>query len=130
MQPPHTLLPPSTPQEITPEKALEILRRISEDDCRALGFDPRFSRPDFMILSVLPVPPPPVRPSVQMDSSSRWGRGGGVWGVGVCLELRELDQWCGTCLLHALLISSHPGAPSGRLACGLLPARWLVAEQQ
>lgn len=62
-------------QEITPEKALEILRRISDDDCRALGFDPRYSRPDFMILTVLPVPPPPVRPSVQMDSSSRWGRG-------------------------------------------------------
>jgi DNA-directed RNA polymerase II subunit RPB1 len=58
-------------QEITPEKALEILRRISDDDCRVLGFDPRFCRPDFLILSVLPVPPPPVRPSVQMDSSSR-----------------------------------------------------------
>lgn len=61
----------ATWQEITPEKALEILRRISDEDCRALGFDPRFSRPDFMILSVLPVPPPPVRPSVQMDSSAR-----------------------------------------------------------
>ncbi|KAL4452229.1 hypothetical protein ABPG75_007891 [Micractinium tetrahymenae] len=57
--------------EITPEKALEILKRISDEDCRALGFDPQYSRPDFMILSVLPVPPPPVRPSVQMDSSAR-----------------------------------------------------------
>ncbi|EFN55020.1 hypothetical protein CHLNCDRAFT_134851 [Chlorella variabilis] len=59
-------------QEITPEKALEILKRISDDDCRALGFDPRYSRPDWMVLTVLPVPPPPVRPSVQMDASARW----------------------------------------------------------
>lgn len=73
--------PPTAPQEITPEKALEILRRISDDDCRALGFDPRYSRPDFMVLSVLPVPPPPVRPSVQMDSSSRYVWGGGEGGI-------------------------------------------------
>ena len=67
------LLPPlpPLPQEITPEKALEILRRISDDDCRILGFDPRYSRPDWMVLTVLPVPPPPVRPSVQMDASAR-----------------------------------------------------------
>jgi DNA-directed RNA polymerase II subunit RPB1 len=58
-------------QEVTAERALEILRRISDEDCEALGFDPRFSRPDWMILSALPVPPPPVRPSVQMDSSAR-----------------------------------------------------------
>lgn len=58
-------------QEVTAERALEILRRISDEDCEALGFDPRHSRPDWMILTVLPVPPPPVRPSVMMDSSAR-----------------------------------------------------------
>lgn len=58
-------------QEVTPERALEILRRISDEDCELLGFSPKFSRPDWMILTVLPVPPPPVRPSVMMDSSSR-----------------------------------------------------------
>ncbi|GAB4819036.1 hypothetical protein N2152v2_006082 [Parachlorella kessleri] len=58
-------------QEITPEKALEILKRISDEECEVLGLDPRYSRPDWMILTVLPVPPPPVRPSVMMDSSAR-----------------------------------------------------------
>lgn len=62
---------PERKLEITPEKAMEILRRISDDDCRVLGFDPRNCRPDWMILTVLPVPPPPVRPSVQMDASAR-----------------------------------------------------------
>ena len=57
--------------EMTAEKAHEILRRISDEDCEALGFNVKFSRPDWMILTVLPVPPPPVRPSVMMDSSAR-----------------------------------------------------------
>lgn len=58
-------------QELTAERALEILRRVSDEDCAALGFDTRYTRPDWMILQALPVPPPPVRPSVQMDSSAR-----------------------------------------------------------
>lgn len=39
--------------------------------CRALGFNTAFTRPDWLLISVLPVPPPPVRPSVMMDSSAR-----------------------------------------------------------
>lgn len=58
--------------EITAEKAHEILRRISDEDCEALGFNVKFARPDWMVLTVLPVPPPPVRPSVMMDSSARY----------------------------------------------------------
>lgn len=58
--------------EITAEKAHEILRRMSDEDCEALGFNVKFSRPDWMILTVLPVPPPPVRPSVMMDSAARY----------------------------------------------------------
>ena len=61
-------------QEVTAEKAHEILRRISDEDCAALGFDVRFARPDWMVLTALPVPPPPVRPSVMMDASARSAR--------------------------------------------------------
>ena len=58
-------------QELSPTEALRILRGISDEDCAALGFNPKFSRPEWMILTVFPVPPPPVRPSVAMDSSAR-----------------------------------------------------------
>ena len=58
-------------QELSPTEALRILRGISDEDCVALGFNPEFSRPEWMILTVFPVPPPPVRPSVAMDSSAR-----------------------------------------------------------
>lgn len=62
---------PERRQELSAERALEILRRIPDEDCAALGFDVAYTRPDWMILQVLPVPPPPVRPSVAMDASAR-----------------------------------------------------------
>lgn len=58
-------------QEITAEKAHEILKRISDEDCIALGYNPKYARPDWLVMTVFPVPPPPVRPSVMMDSSAR-----------------------------------------------------------
>jgi DNA-directed RNA polymerase II subunit RPB1 len=36
-----------------------------------LGLNEEYARPDWMIITVLPVPPPPVRPSIQMDGTSR-----------------------------------------------------------
>ncbi|TXG59862.1 hypothetical protein EZV62_014435 [Acer yangbiense] len=47
------------------------MKRISDEDCQLLGLNPKYARPDWMILQVLPIPPPPVRPSVMMDTSSR-----------------------------------------------------------
>lgn len=48
-----------------------MLKRISDEDCMLLGLNPKYARPDWMILQVLPIPPPPVRPSVMMDTSAR-----------------------------------------------------------
>jgi DNA-directed RNA polymerase II subunit RPB1 len=42
-------------------KIHEIFRRISDSDCHALGFNPEFARPDWFIMTVLPISPPPVR---------------------------------------------------------------------
>ncbi|KAK6121619.1 hypothetical protein DH2020_044646 [Rehmannia glutinosa] len=50
---------------------LSILKRITDEDCQLLGLNPKYARPDWMILQVLPIPPPPVRPSVMMDTSAR-----------------------------------------------------------
>jgi len=58
-------------QTLFPQKALEILRLISDEDARLLGFDPRFARPDWMVVTVLPVAPPPVRPAVMTDGAAR-----------------------------------------------------------
>lgn len=53
------------------EDVLQILKRISDRDAEILGFNPKFSRPEWMICTVLPVPPPSVRPSVRTDTGQR-----------------------------------------------------------
>jgi DNA-directed RNA polymerase II subunit RPB1 len=58
-------------QVITAEKALSILKNVSDEDCEILGLDPRHAHPSWFILSVMPVPPHPVRPSVAFDASTR-----------------------------------------------------------
>ncbi|CAN6481633.1 unnamed protein product [Victoria cruziana] len=58
-------------QQLSAERVLNVLKRISDEDCLLLGLNPQYARPDWMILQVLPIPPPPVRPSVMMDTSSR-----------------------------------------------------------
>eukprot|EP00873_Tetraselmis_striata_P038203 jgi/Tetstr1/458467/TSEL_004322.t2 len=55
-------------QDLSAEKAHEILRRMSDDDIIALGFNPQYSRPEWFLITVLPVAPPPVRPDVLMDN--------------------------------------------------------------
>lgn len=50
--------------DMMPEEALAILQRISEEDCWLLGFNPQFGHPAWMIMQVLPVAPPVVRPAV------------------------------------------------------------------
>ena len=52
----------------TPQ-VLEVFKAISDEDAIALGFDPNFGRPEWLILTVLPVPPLAVRPLVEMGGA-------------------------------------------------------------
>ena len=56
---------------LSPEECLRIFKKVTEEDCRALGFDPTRARPDWMIITNLAVCPPQVRPSVSVDSTLR-----------------------------------------------------------
>lgn len=58
-------------RDLSPEQCLKILGSISNPDIDFLGFDSSFTRPEYLIITVLPVAPPPVRPSVTMSSSMR-----------------------------------------------------------
>jgi DNA-directed RNA polymerase II subunit RPB1 len=60
---------------ITPQMALNIFRNISHEDVRIMGLSNDYARPEWMILTVLPVPPPPVRPSVVVGGSTSGQRG-------------------------------------------------------
>ena len=56
----------------TPEYVRVIFSRITNEDIERLGFDKKFSRPEWMICTVLPVPPPCIRPScIRADTGQR-----------------------------------------------------------
>ena len=60
---------------ITPEMALAVFRSISTSEIIDLGLNSDYARPEWMIITVLPVPPPPVRPSISMDGTGTGMRG-------------------------------------------------------
>jgi len=51
--------------------ALRIFRRVTDEDADALGFSSRHNRPEWLICTVLAVPPPQLRPSVRNDTGLR-----------------------------------------------------------
>ena len=48
-----------------------LFSRISEEDMNLLGFSPQWCKPEWLICTVFPVPPPAVRPSVKQNNSQR-----------------------------------------------------------
>lgn len=57
--------------ELTPDLARQILEHMSDETCELIGLNPVQARPEWMVLTVLPVPPPCVRPSITMDYNGR-----------------------------------------------------------
>ena len=57
--------------KITPKEIRERLERIPDDDLLFFGIDKASARPEWMILTVLPVPPIDVRPSITLETGER-----------------------------------------------------------
>jgi len=57
--------------QLSAERVHEIFRRISDEECVILGMDPKYARPDWLVCTVLPVPPLAIRPAVVMFGSAR-----------------------------------------------------------
>jgi len=56
---------------LTAERIHEIFKRITDEECSILGMDARYCRPDWLICTVVPVPPLAVRPAVVMNGNAR-----------------------------------------------------------
>lgn len=61
----------NTDTEFTAEDVLRIFKRISDEDMEIMGFNPKWNKPEWMITTVLPVPPPAVRPSIIEENGQR-----------------------------------------------------------
>jgi len=56
---------------LEPEYVYRLLRRISDEDVDFMGFSRLWCRPDWMMCTVMAIPPPQVRPSVLQDNNQR-----------------------------------------------------------
>jgi DNA-directed RNA polymerase II subunit RPB1 len=63
--------PQKTRQPLEVEYVLRLFRRITDEDVDFMGLSRYWCRPDWMICTVLPIPPPQVRPSVIQDNNQR-----------------------------------------------------------
>lgn len=57
-------------QLITPSEVYTTLMKISDSDLHLLGHSDEYAHPEWMILTVLPVPLPPVQPSISVDGGT------------------------------------------------------------
>ena len=58
-------------QPFTATHARAILQYIPDDEVELLGINPKYARPEWLILTVLQVPPPIARPSIMATDGSR-----------------------------------------------------------
>ena len=57
--------------KLTPSEVRERLEKITDDDAFVLGVNSEVARPEWLVLTVLPVPPVTVRPSITLDTGER-----------------------------------------------------------
>lgn len=60
-----------TRQKLEVEFVLRLFRQILDEDVDFMGLSRNWCRPEWMICTVLPIPPPQVRPSVVQDNNQR-----------------------------------------------------------
>jgi len=58
-------------RRLMPTDVRELLERIPNEDIALFGMDPKSARPEWMVLTVLPVPPVTARPSITLESGQR-----------------------------------------------------------
>ena len=58
-------------RKLTPKEVRSRLEKIPDSDLLCLGFNPKITRPEYIVLTVLSVPPVPMRPSITLESGER-----------------------------------------------------------
>ncbi|NQU98621.1 DNA-directed RNA polymerase subunit A' [Candidatus Woesearchaeota archaeon] len=69
LEKPTTLL--EDEKRLSPIEIRTRLERIPDDDLEVFGMNPKAVRPEWMILTVLPIPPVTMRPSITLESGER-----------------------------------------------------------
>ena len=62
---------PESETYLTAEYVKTLFEKISDEDCNLIGFSSVWCRPEWLICSIFPVPPPAMRPTVKQGDSQR-----------------------------------------------------------
>ncbi len=57
--------------KLMPTDIRSRLEKITDEDIEVIGMDPQNARPEWIVLTVLPVPPVTMRPSITLESGQR-----------------------------------------------------------
>ena len=55
---------------VSPGEIHNLLQKISPEDLHIMGLNAEYARPDWMVLTILPVPPAAVRPSISVNGGA------------------------------------------------------------
>src|SRR3989338_8848193 len=58
-------------KRISPIEIRTRLEKISDEDCEIFGLKTPYVRPEWMVLTILPIPPVTMRPSITLESGER-----------------------------------------------------------
>ena len=58
-------------RKLTPKEIRERLERIPDEDLKLMGVNPETARPEWMVLTVIAVPPVNVRPTITLETGER-----------------------------------------------------------
>jgi len=58
-------------KRVSPVEIRTRLEKIPDEDCWLFGINPEFMRPEWTVLTVLPIPPVTMRPSITLESGER-----------------------------------------------------------
>lgn len=58
-------------KRISPIEVRSRLEKINDEDCKIFGINPEAARPEWMVLTIMPIPPVTMRPSITLESGER-----------------------------------------------------------
>jgi len=58
-------------RRVTPIEIISRFEKLTDDEVELLGMNPRYARPEWMVVSILPVPPVTTRPSITLETGER-----------------------------------------------------------
>jgi len=58
-------------KRLSPIEIRARLEKISDEDLELFGLNPKYARPEWMVLTILPIPPVTMRPSITLESGER-----------------------------------------------------------